>query len=417
VKIREDATTIINEAIRAVLPEEAVRKALTGKEFKGEVYLVAIGKAAWTMANAAKDVLGANFKKGVVVTKYEHSKGSIESCEIIEAGHPIPDENSILGATTALELVCGLSENDQLIFLISGGGSALFEKPLEGVTLNDIQLLTDQLLKCGADIIEINTIRKHLSAVKGGRFAEQCKAQILAIALSDVIGDHLDAIASGPAFPDRSTSQDAFEIIKKYQLKVPVNIQKALEKETPKSISNCETVVSGNVQALCEAAAKTAKMLGYEAKVVSTTIEAEAKGYGSFLAWQAIAIQKGEPSDLQLHLPYAIIAGGETVVKVRGNGKGGRNQELALAAAIAIEGFKNVVIFSIGSDGTDGPTDAAGGLVDGESVKRMKINGIVPENELINNNSYEALKASGDLVITGPTGTNVNDLMVVLCKK
>ena len=211
----------------------------------------------------------------------------LNRCEVIEAGHPIPDENSVLGATKALELVAGLSKDDQLIFLISGGGSALFEKPLIGVTLNDIQKITDQLLKSGADIVEINTVRKHLSAVKGGRFAEQCKADILAIVLSDVIGDHLDAIASGPAYPDQSTSQDAFNVIHKYQLKVDDAVCKALATETPMTISNCETLVTGNVQALCDAAAKTAQELGYEPEVLSASVENEAKEYGTISCFKS----------------------------------------------------------------------------------------------------------------------------------
>lgn len=413
--IREDALTIIKDSITAVLPEEAVRKALDGKKFHGDVYLVAIGKAAWTMASATEKALGSRLKRGVVVTKYEHSEGEIESCEIIEAGHPIPDKNSVLGASKALELVSGLSKEDQLIFLISGGGSALFEKPLEGLTLSDIQNITDQLLKCGADIVEINTVRKHLSAVKGGRFAEQCGADILAIVLSDVIGDHLDAIASGPAYPDQSTSQDAFNVIHKYQLEVNDAVLKALEKETPKTISNCETLITGNVQALCDAAAKTAKQLGYEPRILSTTVETEAKEYGAFLASEGIKIKNGS-SEIDIKPPCALIAGGETVVYVKGKGKGGRNQELALSAALEIEGAENLVLFSVGSDGTDGPTDAAGGIVDGKTIDMMLAKSVLPQNYLDDNNAYYALEASGDLIMTGPTGTNVNDLMVVLCK-
>lgn len=414
--IREDALTIINESIKAVLPEEAVRKALDGREFKKDIYLVAIGKAAWTMADAAQKVLGAVVKKGVVITKYGHSQGAIDDCEIIEAGHPIPDENSILGATKALELVAGLSKRDQLLFLISGGGSALFEKPLEGLSLEDIQQITDQLLKCGADIVEMNTVRKHLSAVKGGRFAEQCGADILSIVLSDVIGDRLDAIASGPTYPDLTTSKDAFNILQKYQLQIDRNIEVALWQETPKETTNCETMVTGNVQTLCDAAAESAKQLGYEPWILSTTVENVAKEYGSFLASTAIELKNGHSSEIDIKLPCALIAGGETVVHVKGKGKGGRNQELALAAALEIEGVDNVVIFSVGSDGTDGPTEAAGGIVDGKTIDRMLAKSVLPQNYLDDNNAYHALEASGDLIITGPTGTNVNDLMVVLCR-
>ena len=415
--IRDDAMTIVEESIRAVLPEAAMVRALAGKEIKDKVILVAIGKAAWNMAKIARDRLGSSVKRGIIITKYGHSGGPVDDCEIIEAGHPVPDENSILGTTKVMEMVSALSPDDQVIFLISGGGSSLFEKPLDGVSLEDVIILTRKLLGCGASIGEINTIRKHLSAVKGGRFAQQCGgASILTIVLSDVIGDKLDTIASGPAYPDSTTSADAFSILQKYAISISSNLEKAIERETPKVVQNCETVVTGNVTALCDATAKSAAKLGYSPHILSTSITSEAKVMGKFLASFAREIQNREDSPIAPKPPCAVIAGGETVVRLTGSGKGGRNQEIALVAAMGIEGVENVLIFSIGSDGTDGPTDAAGGMVDGKSAERMRLGAILPEISLVNNDSYPALKASGDLIITGPTGTNVNDLMVILCR-
>ena len=412
--VKKDALMIIEESIKAVLPEAAVIKALEKKEFTGNIVVIAIGKAAWNMAHATKNTLGDKVLKGIVVTKYEHSKGPIDGFEIIEAGHPIPDENSVKGASRALTLVSNLTEKDHVIFLISGGGSALFEKPMEGVALEDIMDITNQLLSCGADIVEINTIRKHLSAVKGGRFALQCgRANIYSIVLSDVIGDRLDSIASGPAYPDSSTSKEALRIIDKYRLQVSDHLIEVLNLETPKKVDNCETVITGSVSALCEAAARVAEKIGYKSMLLSSTIDCEAKEAGRFMAAIAREIRRGNAS---IKPPCAVIAGGETVVRIAGSGKGGRNQELALSAAMGIEDLEEVIVFSLGSDGTDGPTDAAGGIVDGATADRMRASNILPEVYLDNNDSYHALKASGDLIITGSTGTNVNDLIVLLCK-
>ena len=412
--IREDAFKIIDESIKAVLPEEAVIRALEKKTFAGSIVVIAIGKAAWNMAKATKDTLGTKVTKGIVITKYKHAKGAIEGFEIIEAGHPIPDENSVRGVSMALEMVRDLNQDDHVIFLISGGGSALFEKPMEGVTLEDIMDITDQLLGCGADIVEINTIRKHLSAVKGGRFAKQCgKANIYAIVLSDVIGDRLDSIASGPAYPDNSTSEEALNVIKKYKLQISEDLVDVLKVETPKIIDNCETVITGSVTALCRAASQAAERLNYRPVFLSSTLGCEAKEAGRFMAAMAREIKQGN-SDIKP--PCAVVVGGETVVRISGTGKGGRNQELALSAAMGIHGLKDVVLFSFGSDGTDGPTDAAGGMVDGQTVLRILETQIEPEVYLDNNDSYHALEASGDLIVTGSTGTNVNDLIVLLIK-
>jgi glycerate 2-kinase len=416
--IRDDAGIIIRECIAAVLPEMAVIRALNQLTFSNDLVLVAIGKAAWNMAKAAKDTLGNKLKKGIVVTKYKHSKGHINNFEIIEAGHPIPDENSVLGAKKALDLVANISPDTEILFLISGGGSALFEKPLDGVVLKDIINITQHLLSCGADIVEINTIRKHLSAVKGGRFAQKCcSSKIHTIVLSDVVGDKLDSIASGPTYPDSSTSQQAIEILNKYDINISNSVLNAIKIETPKKINNCEAQITGNVSELCKSAAKSAKKLGYTPLVLSTSLECEAKEAGKLFSSIAREICNNELGNFIPKPPCAIIAGGETIVKLKGVGKGGRNQETALSAALGIVGLEDVVIFSLGSDGTDGPTDAAGGMVDGESTNRMKLNSINPIKYLEDNNSYYALKASGDLIFTGATGTNVNDIVVLLCKK
>lgn len=414
--IREDALIIINESIKAVLPDTAVINALKKKNFTGDIVVAAIGKAAWNMADAAKKVLGDKVSKGVVVTKYGHSKGNIDGFEIVEAGHPVPDKNSVHGACKVLNMIKNLTEKDNLILLISGGGSALFEKPMDGITLDDVVSITNQLLGCGADIVEINTVRKHLSDVKGGKLAAKCKAKIYTIVLSDVIGDRLDTIASGPVYPDSSTSYEAMNIIKKYKLHISDNVREVIEKETPKKIDNCETVIAGSVSLLCKSAAEIADKLGYSPVIVSSSVDCEAKEAGKLFASIARKIKKGNNSKFCFKSPCALIAGGETIVHIIGHGKGGRNQELALSASLGIKDLKDTVIFSIGSDGTDGPTDAAGGIVDGGTYGRMKDSGISPEEYLDNNDAYNALKTSGDLILTGPTGTNVNDLMVILCK-
>lgn len=409
-----DAKRIIDDSIAAVLPDAAVQRALAGRMFPRGVTLIAIGKAAWRMANAACGVLGESVKRGVVITKYGHSEGPFAGLEIIEAGHPVPDENGLRGARRALELVRNLTTEDMVLFLVSGGGSALFELPLEGCTLEDMAQLTRQLLACGADITEINTIRKHLSAVKGGRFGLACApANVLCVVLSDVLGDPLDAIASGPAVADRSTCEDAARIVTKYGLSVPQHLMALLESETPKQLDNVETVITGNVTALCKAAARSAEALGYAPLVLTTTLDCEAREAGRMLASIAREIRRsGQPK----RPPCAVIAGGETVVHLRGNGKGGRNQELALAAAAGIDGLEDVCLFSLGSDGTDGPTDAAGGIVTGDFAAACRARGLSIDAALQNNDAYPLLGAMDALIMTGPTGTNVCDVAVLLVK-
>ena len=410
----QDAQKIIASSIAAVLPDEAVRRALTGRRFPGKVVLVAIGKAAWRMANTAYAVLEGRIDRGVVITKYDHSEGPIGNLEIIEAGHPVPDENSVRGAERAIKLVSGLKQEDTVLFLISGGGSALFELPMPGTSLEDIALITRRLLACGADITEINAIRKRLSAVKGGRFAMACApANVLSVVLSDVLGDPIDAIASGPAAPDSASCADVQRIIEKYALSVPAHIHPLLAQETPKALERIETVITGNVTALCQAAAHSAAQLGYTPLVLTTTLCCEAREAGSLLASIAREIRQ---SERPAPPPCAVIMGGETVVHLRGGGKGGRNQELALAAAAGIAGLESVCIFSLGSDGTDGPTDAAGGIVTGAFSAACKARGLSIDAALADNDAYPLLKAMDALLMTGPTGTNVNDIAVLLCR-
>ena len=404
--LRSHADAIVAASIQAVQPDAAVRRALEHQHFPGRVVLVSAGKAAWQMAKAAYDVMGDRIDSGVVVTKYDHVMGPIGNFVCCEAGHPVPDENSFAGTQKALDLVSDLKPEDTVLFLLSGGGSALFEKPLvPGPVLQDI---TNQLLACGADIIEINTIRKRLSAVKGGRFAQACApAQVFSIVLSDILGDPLDMIASGPAVPDTSTCNQALTIAAKYDLKLTPEARTLLTKETPKALDNVTTQINGSVRELCAAAATAARELGYAPIILTDQLVCQAKEAGSFLS-----------SILKTHagtgMKLAFIAGGETVVQLTGTGKGGRNQELALSAAVGIDGIPGAAVFSVGSDGTDGPTDAAGGYADYQTVAELKEQGILVYNVLQNNDAYHALQKTGGLIITGPTGTNVNDVAVAL---
>lgn len=408
--IREDANFIINYAIQEVQPDGAVKRALEQASLgDGRIILVAVGKAAWAMAKAACDKLGGALSKGIVITKYGHSKGALPGMQIYEAGHPVPDEGSYIATEAALELTEDLNESDTVLFLLSGGGSALFEKPL--IPHGDLQEVTRQLLACGADITEINTIRKRLSGVKGGRFALHCQpAKVFTIVLSDIIGDPLDMIASGPAYPDGSTSADAVKIIQKYELKLSEQAESFIQVESPKFLQNVETHVTGSVRELCRAAEKACSSLRYRPIILTDCLNCEAREAGKFLA--TIAKYYGDTQE-----SLAFIAGGETVVTLKGNGKGGRNQELALAASEGLQGLNDTAILSFGSDGTDGPTDAAGGYVDHYTVNNLTTMGIDINDALKNNDSFNALLKCGGLIYTGPTGTNVNDIAVVLIKR
>ena len=407
--LRSHADFIIQSAIRSVQPENAVTQALAGAVFPGRIILIAAGKAAWPMAHAAHQHLGSRIEKGLIITKYHHNWGPIGAMRCIEAGHPIPDENSFAAAREALTMVSGLQKEDTVLFLLSGGASALFESPL--VEPEELQRITGLLLASGANIGEMNTIRKRLSAVKGGRFALACApARVYSIVLSDVLGDALDVIASGPAVPDPSTREQALAIADRYALPLSDKARALLERETPKSLPHAESHITGSVRLLCRTAADAAAQLGYEPILLTDHLCCQAREAGSFLA-SILKTHAASPK------PLAFIAGGETVVQVRGKGLGGRNQELALSAAPLIAGQPRLALFSLGSDGTDGPTDAAGGYVDGDTCARLAEAGLDVYETLQNNDAYHALEKAGGLIKTGPTGTNVNDVAVALVQE
>lgn len=405
-KLHEDAVHIVTSAIDAVKPDAAVRRALHGMTFPGRVFLVAVGKAGWQMAHAALQCLPTTPTQGIVVTKYGHVTADLPGIRCMEAGHPVPDENSFAAAQAVLDMTANLSPTDTVLFLLSGGGSALFEKPL--VPGAELQSITRQLLACGADIVEMNTIRKRLSAVKGGRFAAHCApAQVQTIVLSDILGDPPDMIASGPTVPDLSTCDEALKIVQKYDLQLSPAARDCLGSETPKHLDNVNMQIIGSVRELCSAAAAQCRALGYEPLYLTDRLDCEAREAGRFLA----AIARSHTADGK---KLAFIAGGETVVRLTGSGLGGRNQEIALAAAENLSGLSNAAVISVGSDGTDGPTDAAGGYADGGTQATLASAGWNIADALRQNDAYHALQSVNGLVHTGPTGTNVNDVAIAL---
>lgn len=404
-QLRVDAEKIARGAIDAVCPDEAVRRALEHVNLTGNVYLVAVGKAGWQMASAAVKHLERPVKQGIVVTKYDHVKGELPGIRCYEAGHPVPDGNSYLATQAVLDMTANLTEDDTVLFLLSGGGSALFENPLVDPQL--LQSITKKMLGSGADIVEMNTIRKRLSAVKGGRFALHCApARIESIILSDILGDPVDMIASGPAAADPVAKEEAKAIAHKYGLDEDDSVRSLLEQETPKEVPNVRTQIIGSVRQLCRAASEIAEKLGYEPVFLTDRMDCEAADAGRWLAEELKKQASGKK--------IALIAGGETVVKLKGTGLGGRNQELALAAAEGLHELPHAALISVGSDGTDGPTDAAGGYVDTDTLGDLEKAEVDYHAMLENNDSYHALKAVGNLVITGPTGTNVNDVTIGL---
>ena len=399
-----DAQTILREAIAAVQPEAAVTRALAQlPPCHGRRILVAVGKAACPMASAALQALDGHVHAGIVITKHGHGVPLPAPLQVLEAGHPVPDAATYAATDQALALTENLTPADQVLFLLSGGGSALFEQPL--LPPRELADVTQQLLACGAAITQVNTIRKRLSAVKGGRFALHCApAQVWSVVLSDVLGDRLDMIASGPACPDRSTAEEALEIVNRYALRLSPQALACLRRPTPSALPNAQSNVTGSVRQLVDAAARTCRRLGYDVEILTDCLQSEARDAGRWLAREAL-VRSG---------PRALLAGGETVVHVMGPGLGGRNQELALSAAAQIAGQRALAIFSFGSDGTDGPTDAAGGYVDGQTQAALARQGISIPDVLARNDAYHALEACGGLIKTGPTGTNVNDLSVAL---
>ena len=438
--MRQHAEEIFRAALKAVDPIEAVLrfvKTVDGVLHVGKrrfelkdfdrILVVGAGKAGAPMARALEELLGDRISDGVIVVKEGHGL-PLQHVRIHEAGHPVPDERGIRGAEDILSLVSTAGERDLVLCVISGGGSALLVAPAEGVTLEDKQEVTRLLLACGADIHEINTVRKHLSRAKGGwlaRFAHP--ATVVTLILSDVIGDDLNVIGSGPTVPDPSTFADAEGVFKKYEIwdRVPSSVKdrflaglKGNTQDTPKAddivFQRCYSELVGtNIQALI-AASKEAERQGYRPLILSSTVEGEAREVVKMLTAIAKEVRSsGNP----FPPPACILCGGETTVTLQGDGKGGRNQEFALASAPILDGMGDVVVLSGGTDGTDGPTDAAGAIADGTTVKRARAKGLDPLIYLRRSDSYHFLQALGDLIITGPTRTNVMDVYMVLVGK
>ena len=404
--MKQELIEIAGEAIKESLPDAAVKRALDDiGPCKGRTIIVSVGKAGWQMAKAAADCLNGSYDEGYVITKYEHSKGDIPKFKIFEAGHPVLDANSVSSTEAVIKAVENLKAEDRVLFLLSGGGSALFESP--AISLEEFTQINKDLLACGADIVEMNTIRKRISNVKGGRFAKICApAHVYSIILSDIVGDHPDMIASGPAYPDSSSSEDALNIVKKYGLKFSDKVMEMLKAEPVKELDNITTMVTGGVAQLCASTVEACKRHGYETFMLGDNLSCEARDAGSFLGTIG-SYHAGCGKKL------AFVVGGETVVHLKGHGKGGRNQEIALAAAEKIAGLDGVAVISVGSDGTDGPTDAAGGVVDGKTAGTLASKGMKIFDILEDNDAYNGLKAADGLVITGATGTNVNDVAIV----
>jgi len=388
------------------------------------VFVVGGGKAAVPMGTAMADILGERLDRCVLVTKYGHG-GDMDSVssafdlsdshvQVVEAGHPVPDGNSVRGAEAVADLVSGATAEDLVICLISGGGSALLTLPVPSLTLGDLQTATDALLRSGATIDEMNAVRKHLSRIKGGNLARlAAPANVITFVLSDVVGDPLDVIASGPTVPDTTTVADARAVLERYDIQDD-DIWSSLQ-ETPKPgdaiFDQVQHVIIGSNRQAAAAAVEEARELGFQALLLSTYVEGEAREVAKVAAGLAKGVQThGDP----LSPPACLVWGGETTVTVRGEGKGGRNQELALSAALALEGWEQVLIGALATDGTDGPTDAAGAVVTGDTVRRADELGLNPRAALEANDSYHFFEALDDLIRTGPTGTNVNDLLFVL---
>ncbi|KQC03665.1 MAG: hypothetical protein APR54_09275 [Candidatus Cloacimonas sp. SDB] len=411
--LKSTAKKIAVASINQLKPELLLKNIFKQIEFPDQVHLLAVGKAAWAMAKTAKEQLGNKIWNGSILTNYGNSSGNIEGLEIFEAGHPLPDDNSVKFTDKILKKISNLSPKDHLLMLISGGGSALLEKPLESVTLSDLRSITQKMLKSGADIDELNIVRKHLSAVKGGRFAKLVPCNITAYIISDVMGDDPATIASGPVSAHKNNPEKVLEILKKYDITLSENLKKAVNQATPGIIDNVEVTISGNNKLLCETAAKLAENEGFNSFLYPLHLKGEAKQMGEKIAAIARRIKlQNDP----VSSPCAVIFGGETTVKVTGNGIGGRNQEMLLGAAAGIAGLQDIVILAIASDGIDGPTEAAGGIVDGYSQKRIEAGGRSLNQILAENDSFTALMKINSLIITGQTGTNVNDLAIILVK-
>ncbi len=390
------------------------------------VLVVGAGKASMPMADAVCEVLRDQLSGGVVIAKYHHVDRSLPAAvRVYEAGHPVPDHNSIEATRGLVELLQQATPHDFIVCVISGGGSALMTLPSDGISLADLQAATEALLRAGATIHQINAIRKHLDSIKGGGLARAANgATLVTLILSDVVGDDLSVIASGPTVPDPSTFADAWQVIEQFDLvdQLPASIRSRLERgrsgsivDTPKPgdtlFDRVQTVIVGSNTIAAQAAEQAARRLGFNALLLSTFIQGEAREVAKLAAAIAREIRS---YDRPVAKPACVIWGGETTVTVRGHGRGGRNQELALAAAMAIDNLPDTLIVALGTDGTDGPTDAAGALATGETMRRARAIGLDARAYLADNDAYHFFQPLGDLIVTGPTGTNVNDLLFVL---
>lgn len=441
--LREVAMELVWAALGAVNPARAVARYLRREGptlFIGDrpydlsqidrVVVIGAGKAGAGMAAAIEAFLGERVATGWVNVRYGYELAqTLARIHIHPAGHPIPDEAGLEGTRRILGLVDSLTPRDLVLVLVSGGASALMEAPVPGVSLADLQALTESLLRSGATIGEINTVRKHLSQVKGGRLAERIArqgTQAAVLILSDVVGSPLDAIGSGPCVPDPTTFADAWAVLERYNLldQVPPSVFRHLERgrngqepETPKPgdplFAGMHTVIVAENRTAAEAAVERARALGFHAALLTTYLEGEAREVGRVLA--ALAKEEARTGH-PLPRPACLVLGGETTVTVRGPGRGGRNQEVALGAALALDGWENILVATLATDGTDGPTDAAGAFADGSTVARARALRLNPAEHLAHNDAYPFFAALGDLIITGPTGTNVNDLAFVLVR-
>jgi glycerate 2-kinase len=430
---REQALAILSAALEAVDPVHAIKRqmSLSGETLRigqrvydlgryQNIYVIGGGKAGGSMAEAVEEILGQRVTDGLVNVKYGYG-AETKIIRLNEAAHPIPDAAGMTGTKQMVELARQATEEDLVICLISGGGSALMTLPVEGITLADMKSLTDALLRCGATINEINAVRKHLSQIKGGNLARLAyPAEIVSLILSDVVGSPLDVIASGPTVPDTTTFVDAYGVIEKYSLleELPRPIVERLRQgkegliaETPKEgdeiFTRTYNLIIASNEIAAEAAIAKAEELGFHSLLLSTFVEGEAREVAKvFVAIAKEIINSGRP----LPRPACVVAGGETTVTIRGHGLGGRNQEMALSAALEITGLEDVMIIPLATDGTDGPTDAAGAIADGSTLRRAQEAGLSAIRYLANNDSYHFFQKLGDLLITGPTNTNVNDL-------
>ena len=416
-RLRRDALAIFEAALRAADAGNAVRKHLRKAlpDLRGfeRVYLLAVGKAAPAMAKAVSGVLGSRLDGGIVVTKHGHASAEVAPFDVFESAHPTPDEQGAAAAQEVEKLLAQLNARDLLICAISGGASALLPAPVAGLSLDEKKEITNRLLRAGANIHELNAVRKHLSRLKGGRLAALAyPATVVSLLLSDVIGDDPAVIGSGLTAPDPSTIDDAIGVMQKFGLGLP-----NYATETPKpgdvAFKNTTNVIVGSNRQAIAAAAREAKRLGYRTLILSSTMQGETREVARV---HAQILREATSSGNPVKPPACILSGGETTVTVRGSGKGGRNQEFALAAAVEISSLRNALILSGGTDGTDGPTDAAGAIATGDTLRRANKLGLNAEEFLSRNDSYPFFDALGDLIKTGPTGTNVMDVHLLIAR-